>query len=405
MTNYLIRRVFQMVLVILLSALATFVLFNIAPGGPLTGLQQQQQQLTREDIARIKAQFELDLYLPVRFSRWLIGQPSGPIVVGGQELFANVPVGCYLVREEQVRDRSGEIVTRPVGCDDYVYLSEIPELHPEVRSSKGILRGDFGQSTVIRPGRPVLDELLSRLPATLELLVTATLLSLLIGVPIGIYSAVNQYSRFDYFFTTLAFIGSSMPVFFFALLLILVFSVMPVFLQDTLPWIPRIPSGLREAMRDYSIAAWLPRIEAGSFSDRALHLFMPLLVLTFFNMAGWSRFVRTSMLEVLRQDYVRTARAKGLRENLVIYKHTLRNALIPFVTILVLTIPGIFSGAIITETVFAWPGMGRLYFDALSRSDWPIALAFLFITAVLTVFALLLGDVLYTVVDPRIKYK
>ncbi len=132
---------------------------------------------------------------------------------------------------------------------------------------------------------------------------------------------------------------------------------------------------------------------------------MPLLVLTFFNMAGWSRFVRTSMLEVLRQDYVRTARAKGLMERIVIYKHTLRNALIPFVTILVLTIPGIFSGAIITETVFAWPGMGRLYFDALSRSDWPIALAFIFITAVLTVFALLLGDILYTVVDPRIKYK
>lgn len=405
MTNYLIRRVFQMLLVILLSAMATFVLFNVAPGGPLTGLQQQQQQLTREDIARIKAQFELDLYLPVRFSRWLIGAPSGPIVVGGQELFSNVPVGCYLVREEQVRDRNGEFVTRPIGCDDYVYLAELPTLHPEVRSSKGILRGDFGQSTVIRPGRPVLDELLSRLPATLELLVTATLLSLLIGVPIGIYSAVKQYSRFDYFFTTLAFIGSSMPVFFFALLLILVFSVMPVFLQDTIPWIPRIPSGLREAMRDYSIATWLPRVEAGSFWDRALHLFMPLLVLTFFNMAGWSRFVRTSMLEVLRQDYVRTARAKGLRENLVIYKHTLRNALIPFVTILVLTIPGIFSGAIITETVFAWPGMGRLYFDALSRSDWPIALAFLFITAVLTVFALLLGDILYTVVDPRIKYK
>jgi peptide/nickel transport system permease protein len=405
MTNYLIRRIFQMIFVIFLSAAATFFLFNIAPGGPLTGLQQQQQRLSREDIARIKAQYELDLYLPVRFSRWLIGVPSGPITVGGQELFANIPVGCYLPREEQTTDRNGNSVTRPTGCDDYVYLSEIPELHPAIRSTRGILRGDFGQSTVVRPGRPVWDELVSRLPATLELLITATLLSLLIGVPIGIYSAVNQYSRFDYFFTTLAFIGSSMPVFFFALLLILVFSVMPVFLQDTIPWIPRIPSGLREAMRDYSIATWLPRVEAGSLSDRLLHLAMPLLVLTFFNMAGWSRFVRTSMLEVLRQDYVRTARAKGLMERVVIYKHTLRNALIPFVTILVLTIPGIFSGAIITETVFAWPGMGRLYFDALSRSDWPIALAFIFITAVLTVFALLLGDILYTVVDPRIKYK
>jgi peptide/nickel transport system permease protein len=138
--------------------------------------------------------------------------------------------------------------------------------------------------------------------------------------------------------------------------------------------------------------------------DRALHLFMPLLVLTFFNTATWSRFVRSSMLEVLRQDYVRTARAKGLVENLVISKHALRNALIPFVTILVLQIPNVFAGAIITETVFAWPGMGRLYIDALTQSDWPIALAFILITALLTVIATLLGDILYTIVDPRIKY-
>jgi peptide/nickel transport system permease protein len=148
----------------------------------------------------------------------------------------------------------------------------------------------------------------------------------------------------------------------------------------------------------------LPRIEPNSIQDRVLHLIMPLTVLTFFNTATWSRFVRSSMLEVLRQDYVRTARAKGLIESIVISKHALRNALIPFVTILVLQIPAIFAGAIITETVFAWPGMGRLYVDALNRSDWPIALAFIFITAVLTVIATLLGDVLYTVVDPRIKY-
>jgi peptide/nickel transport system permease protein len=110
------------------------------------------------------------------------------------------------------------------------------------------------------------------------------------------------------------------------------------------------------------------------------------------------------MLEVMRQDYVRTARAKGLFERIVIVKHALRNALIPFVTVVVLALPGLFSGAIITETVFAWPGMGRLYYDALSRSDWPVALAFIFITAVLTVIATLIGDILYTVVDPRIKY-
>jgi peptide/nickel transport system permease protein len=158
------------------------------------------------------------------------------------------------------------------------------------------------------------------------------------------------------------------------------------------------------AVRPYEIAPWLPTIEPKSLADHLLHLIMPLTVLTFFNTATWSRFVRSSMLEVLRQDYVRTARAKGLVERIVIGKHALRNALIPFVTILVLQIPGVFAGAIITETVFAWPGMGRLYVDALNRSDWPIALAFIMITAVLTVFATLLGDILYTVVDPRIKY-
>ncbi|HXF62850.1 MAG TPA: ABC transporter permease [Caldilineaceae bacterium] len=391
MTSYLIRRLLQMILVTLLVAVATFVLFNIAPGGPLTGIRQQQQRLTREDMARLRAQYELDLYWPVRFTRWLIGFPNGPIVFNGLEWFVNVPVGCYLPNDDGT-------------CDDYVYLHEIPQLHPPALSSKGILRGDFGRSTVVRQGAPVSDELLSRLGPTLELMLSALALSLLLGVPIGIYSAVRQYSRFDYFFTTLSFFGASMPTFFFALLLILIFSVAPVFLADTYPWIPRLPPGLRVAIRPYEVAPWLPRIQPGSVADHLLHLIMPLTVLTLFNTATWSRFVRSSMLEVLRQDYVRTARAKGLRERVVITKHALRNALIPFVTILVLQIPGVFAGAIITETVFAWPGMGRLYVDALNRSDWPIALAFIFITAVLTVIATLLGDILYTVVDPRIKY-
>jgi peptide/nickel transport system permease protein len=328
----------------------------------------------------------------VRFSRWLIGLPNGPLIIGGQEYFANVPVGCYLLNETANT------------CEDYVYMAEIPEIHPAVRSSRGILRGDFGRSTTVRIGQPVFDELMSRLPATLELGVGSLLLSLLIGVPIGIIGAVRQYSRFDYFVTSLAFIGSAMPVFFFGILLILLFSVTPVLLADTYPWIPRLPSGSREAVRDYAIASWLPNVEAGSFTDRALRLLMPLFVLTFFNTAQWSRFVRSSMLEVLRQDYVRTARAKGLIERIVIMKHALRNALIPFVTILVLSLPGIFAGAIITETIFAWPGMGRLYWDALTRSDYPIALAFIFITGVLTVIATLLGDILYTIVDPRIKF-
>ena len=391
MTSYLIRRLIQMIIVTFLVALATYWLFSVSPGGPLTGIRQQQNRLTAEDYARLRAQYELDLYWPVRFSRWMTGLPNGPIVFNGLEWFVNVPVGCYMQRSDG-------------GCDDYVYLHEIPQIHPEVLSSKGIVRGDFGKSAVLSRGRPVSDEIMSRLGATLELMVTALVLSLLIGVPIGIYSAVRQYSRFDYFFTTVSFIGSSMPVFFFGLLLILLFTVTPSFLQDTYPWLPSMPPGSRTAVRAYEVAAWLPRVSPNTFVDRLLHILMPLTVLTFFNTATWSRFVRSSMLEVLRQDYVRTARAKGLIERVVITKHALRNALIPFLTILVLQIPNIFGGAIITESVFAWPGMGRLYIEALNRSDWPIALAFILITAALTVIATLLGDILYTVVDPRIKY-
>lgn len=401
MTSYLIRRVFQMALVILLAAVFVYFLFNISPGGPLAGIQQQQRRITREDLARLRAQYELDLYWPVRFSRWLVGVPQGPIMVGGREVLANTPVGCYLpVYEAQ----SGALQPKVIGCDDYVYMNELPELHPPVRSSDGILRGDFGLSTVISRSRPVSELLKSRIGPTVQLMSISLFLSLLLGVPIGIYSAVKQYSKFDYFFTTVSFIGSAMPTFFFALLLILLFSVFPVFLVDTIPWVPRLPPGLRESVRSYEVASWLPTVQPGSVFDQFLHLLMPVGVLTFFNMAPWSRFVRSSMLEVMRQDYVRTARAKGLYERVVILKHALRNALIPFVTIVVLALPGLFAGAIITETVFAWPGMGRLYYDALQRSDWNVALAFIFITALLTVIATLIGDILYTIVDPRIKF-
>jgi peptide/nickel transport system permease protein len=142
----------------------------------------------------------------------------------------------------------------------------------------------------------------------------------------------------------------------------------------------------------------------GSVIDRAVHLILPGIVLSLLHMAGWGRFVRSSMLEVLRQDYVRTARAKGLTEQAVIAKHALRNALIPLVTIVTFEIPAIFGGAVLTETVFSYPGMGRLYIDALRGFDWPVVQAYLVIGAVLVVFATLASDVLYTVVDPRIRY-
>jgi peptide/nickel transport system permease protein len=242
---------------------------------------------------------------------------------------------------------------------------------------------------------------MSRLGNTLTLMITAVFLSLLIGIPIGIYSAVHQYSKIDYVATTFAFFGSAMPVFWFGLMLILVFTYQ--FQQWGLPFMPsKGVYSVREAPTGSLLA--LIGTQPGSLIDRITHLIMPAIMLSLLYMAGWSRYSRSSMLEVLRQDYVRTARAKGLFERVVIVKHALRNALIPVVTILVFDIAAIFSGAILTETIFSYPGMGRLYFDALGSNDWPVAMAYLFIVAVLVVIATLIRDIVYTIVDPRIRF-
>lgn len=397
MTAYFIRRIFQMMLVVFVSAIATYALMNLAPGGPLAGLRQIQQgnrfAITEDDIARIRAYFELDLYLPIRFTRWLIGEPRGPLVIGGREYFSDAVVGCRRPVETEILNDRGQYEYVVTGCNEYVYAKDLIGR----RTSRGVLLGDFGLSWRLLRDRPVTDLIASRLPKTLQLIGISTLLSLLIGLPLGVYSAVRQYSRFDYIFTSLAFMGSAMPTFFFGILMVLAFSIIP----KAAGW-PYLPPGLSESVRGYTIPL-IGEVDAGSFKDRVLHLLMPVAVLTIFGIAAWSRFIRASMLEVMRQDYVRTARAKGLGEKIVIMRHALRNALIPFVTIVVFTIPGLFSGAIITESIFAWPGMGRLYLLALNDYDYPVAMAIFFILAILTVIATLLRDVLYTIVDPRIR--
>ncbi|MCI0555355.1 MAG: ABC transporter permease [Anaerolineae bacterium] len=398
MTAFFIRRIFQMILVVLISAVASYALLNLAPGGPLAGLRQQQQsarfQITEEDIARIRAYFELDLFLPYRFTRWLVGVPRGPITIGGNEYFSDLVVGCRKPLESDVlNEETGKFEAVITGCKEDVFMKDLAGR----RTSRGILLGDFGLSWRILRDRPVSDLILSRLSKTLQLIGLSTLLSLLIGIPLGVYSAVRQYSKFDYIFTSLAFMGSAMPTFFFGILMIIAFSIVP----KEAGW-PYVPSGLSESVRDYTIPI-IGAVEAGSIKDRFLHLLLPTAVLTIFNIAFYSRFVRASMLEVMRQDYVRTARAKGLGERVVILKHALRNALIPFITIVVFTLPGLFSGAIITESIFAWPGMGRLYLLALGDFDYPVAMAIFFILAVLTVIATLMRDFLYTIADPRIR--
>ncbi|NJL34095.1 MAG: ABC transporter permease [Chloroflexaceae bacterium] len=393
-----------MFFVIVLASIVSYGLLYLAPGGPLLALQQQQQggadRVTADDIARIKARFELDLYVPVRFMRWFVGLPKGSLTIGGQTFFADWEVGCAQEATSLtmlIYPDGREVLVQPGGCINPVTLAELADR----RNTNGILFGDFGLSQQILRDRPVGELIESRLPYTLVLMGVSTLLTLLIAIPIGIYSAVRQYSIFDNIATGLAFIGTSLPTFFFGIILIIVFAV---YFKD---WgLPYLPPGGATANRDYIIPFFGLtefRIDAGSFTDHILHFIMPCLVLTFVSIAAWSRFIRSSMLEVLRQDYVRTARAKGVRERLVILKHAFRNALIPFITLVASILPTLVAGAAITESVFNWPGLGRLLIDALNRSDYTVALALLYITLVLQLVGYLISDILYTVADPRIR--
>ena len=397
MTAYFLRRFAQMILVVLLSATASYALLNLAPGGPLTGLrncvQGQRGCPTPDVLERIRTYFELDLDLPVRFTRWLVGHPRGVIHIGGQNYLSDLIVGCAKPVEQTVEFAPGKFESRRVACAQVIRMNELEGR----RVSNGVLLGDFGRSWTISRDQPVGTLINSRLDKTLQLTLWSTILALVIAVPLGVYSAVSQYSRFDYVFTTLAFLGSAMPTFFFGIGFILLFSILP----KGVGWF-YLPPGSAEAVRAYAVPG-LGNVQPGSSLDQLLHGILPIAVLTLVSVAGFSRFVRGSMLEVLRQDYVRTARAKGLREWLVISRHALRNALIPFITVFVFALPGLFAGAIITESIFSWPGMGRLFLLALNGSDYPVAMAMLFITAVLTVLATLLTDVAYTLVDPRIK--
>ncbi len=250
-----------------------------------------------------------------------------------------------------------------------------------------ILQGDWGYSLVQR--RPVLELIVERIPATLQLTIPAVLVSVLVAIPIGIFSAVKQYSKADHLFTLFAFLFVSTPSFFLGLVSILIFSV-------HLGWLPI--SGMSTfGLRD---PTWWT-----VFFDRLVHLVIPAgIVLGLGFTAGLIRYTRGSMLEVIRQDYIRTAHAKGLAQRIVILKHALRNSLLPVVTILGLWIPFLLGGAMIAETISAWPGMGRLFVAAVFARDYPLVMGINMVVAVLVVVGNLLADVAYAILDPRIRY-
>ncbi len=246
---------------------------------------------------------------------------------------------------------------------------------------------DFGEA--FADGRKVKDKILERLPITLTINILSLDLVLLIAIPIGIMSATRQYSLLDRFTTIFVFVGFSTPSFWLALLLIYLFGVQ---------W-GVIPISGIQSLDTTGLTFW------GRLSDWGRHLILPVFVSAFGGLAGFSRYVRNNMLEVMRQDYIRTARAKGLPEGAVIYKHALRNALMPVITILGLSLPGIIGGSVIMETVFGIPGMGQLLYQAVFSRDYNLAMGILVPAAFLTMLGNFLADIAYAFTDPRVRLR
>jgi peptide/nickel transport system permease protein len=242
-----------------------------------------------------------------------------------------------------------------------------------------LLGGDWGHS--YRDGQTVIAVIASHLWSTLELMASSTILAILLGTWIGVLGAIRRYSLFDYLATVGAMVALSIPTFWFGLIVIYIFSV-------ELKWLP---------------GGNMYTIGSGTFLDYLHHLIAPCLVLALVTIATWSRYMRSSMLEVINQDYIRTARAKGASERVVLLRHAIRNALLPMITIAGMQLPTVLSGALVTETVFTWPGMGRLFLDSLSYRDYPVVMGILMFSAVLVLVGNMLADVLYAVSDPRIR--
>jgi peptide/nickel transport system permease protein len=251
---------------------------------------------------------------------------------------------------------------------------------------KALVRGDLGDSYLYHA--PVTTLLMQRVPNSVLLYGTSTILALLIGVPLGMFAATRQYSKIDWSTSVVSYVGFSTPSFVLGIVLLLTFAV---------------------AMRHSALGFGLPLggMHAGGetgLGDLALHMILPVTSLAILSIAQFSRFMRASLLEVLHQDYIRTARAKGLPPRVVNYKHALRNAIVPLITIVALSAPVIVAGAIITEGIFSWPGIGQLAYQASLDRDYPVILGVIMLVAVVTVLFNLLADIAYAVVDPRIRY-
>ena len=370
MATYIIRRFIQGLIVLVLATFVIYSILVITPGGPADQVAELKalsssgsKPVNAAYLENLLKSYKLDSPYPVNYLRWLFD-----------------PLDTTYV------DRDDGNAVKQKGID-----IAIGDFHIK---GAGALTGDFGNSLVVQKGTGVMTLMGDKLGNTLALTSSSLLLSVLIAFPVGIIAAIRQYSKLDYAVTAFSFVGLSMPTFWLGLMLVIFLGVLAKQTHDTIwPWLPYLPSGFA-----YDLD------QENNIVNRIYHLILPVTVLSFVNVASYSRYVRSSMLEVLRQDYVRTAWAKGLAQRTVILRHALRNALIPVITVLTLSLPFLFSGAIVTEQVFSYPGMGKLFITAIFGLDMPLIMAFLLIITTLIVMSNILADVLYAVADPRIHY-
>jgi peptide/nickel transport system permease protein len=349
--------------------LSTFVIYSIlilTPGGPVDQVaalkEVKDRPVNAQFLQSLLDAYKLDDPYPINYLRWL-----------------------FDLKYDGEVDSHDQLVRKGINVNIFGLQIE----------GSGALNGDFGRSLQVQKGRPVMELMFERLGPTLSLTASSLFVSILIAIPIGIVSAIRQYSRLDYTVTGLSFVGISMPTFWFGLMLVIFLAVLPkqLSLQPGWEWVPYMPP-----TNSYDLD------QQNNIINRIYHLILPVTVLVIGNVASFSRYVRSSMLEVLKQDYVRTAWAKGLAERSVIMKHALRNALIPVITVITLSLPFLFAGAITTETIFAYPGMGQLFVKAIFTLDFPLVMAFLLIVTLIIIFSNILADVLYAVADPRIRF-
>jgi peptide/nickel transport system permease protein len=324
--RYLVKRILNMIPLIILATMLSFAIMQAAPGGPENFmLSGEDATVDASKIEALREKWGLNDPIPVQYGRWL----------------------------------------------------------------KNVMAGDFGYSYFQR--RPVSEIVAEALPNTLQLNAVVLVAIYAIAIPLGVISAVKQYSKFDYAVTSVAFVGQAAPSFWVAMMLIWGVAIQSGGLIPT--------DGIATIGVNLESYGWLTVL-----GDRLRYMILPVTVSTFGGLTALTRFMRASMLEVLKEDYIRTARAKGLADRIVVYKHAMRNALLPIITISGGILSSLVGGGVIIETIFSWPGIGRIGFDAVTQRDYPVSMAIMLMGGLLTMIGFLLVDIAYVLVDPRIKY-